>query len=569
MLGFSRNQIILGSLLIVLLAVGAWVYTRRPQQVDLASYAPESALGYLEINDWPQLIDRFTATTAWRQLAPVYGLDNKFNYVGKLGWLAAFTGSGETAILARSQFAVVVTALEVRGEEVRPRGALIVETHSGVNDLRKVIDKRLPELARRVYGREVKETSEYGGVAVTSYASGIPGRNLYSAQIEGEWILANHSESLRACIDTRLGRAPSMTNNFYLKNARPEVERGSNVFGFITGEGVTRLLRFSAFLLSSGGLRETGIIDTLQDVLSDLSTRTSDGIVYSAGFENGIVADRYLLLFKPDLIEKLRPAVNVNQAGLKSLGYIPSKIRDVTVINVVDPNKTLDGIEAAISARIGAGQGFLLHRFLLGSREAFLGIKPTDNTQPTWGDEIAYFGLTDESENRIWLIAVKDREKIRPLVERYLSHQGATIRRENSSGFEIVNSSGAKQGSALFIDDYLALGRRAQLLHLIEARKSGLSFNTAPQFISATKPSQQPAIMSFSSVKDDSGEMMMTLARLVGAAETNQPGVSALEQLPYATSGISLNERGIYIESHAAFGNFPFFVSLIDGTTKK
>src|SRR5215510_7319092 len=129
---FSRKRLILASLIILSLAVGAWIYARRPKPVVMASYAPETALGYLEINNWPQLIDKLTSTEAWRELAPAYGVPKELGYFGKIGlwpfgdWVARMTGRGEAAMLARSQFALVITGLEVRGEQeqVKPRIAL-------------------------------------------------------------------------------------------------------------------------------------------------------------------------------------------------------------------------------------------------------------------------------------------------------------------------------------------------------------------------------------------------------------------------------------------------------------
>src|SRR5262245_62099308 len=164
---FSRNKIILIlSLVILLIAAGVWLYSQRVKPIVIASYVPESALGYLEINDWPNLIDRFTETEAWQQLAPGYGVGNKLDYLGNVGWLARWSGGNEMGILSRSQFAVVITGLEVRGEVIRPRMALLAETHSNPNALRRLVDQRLPQFARRIYGREIKQSSQYSGVTI-------------------------------------------------------------------------------------------------------------------------------------------------------------------------------------------------------------------------------------------------------------------------------------------------------------------------------------------------------------------------------------------------------------------
>src|SRR5262249_7511915 len=148
----------------------------------------------------------------------------ELDYFGKVGsltwgplgdWIAWMTGRGEAAILARSQFALVITGIEARGEQVKPRLALIVETHSDASSLREVADKRLPQLAERAFGRVVKESVEYAEVPVQIWSAGDSGKRLLAAQIEGELILANDPEPMRECIDARLRRAPSMVNNFH------------------------------------------------------------------------------------------------------------------------------------------------------------------------------------------------------------------------------------------------------------------------------------------------------------------------------------------------------------------
>jgi hypothetical protein len=578
MFSFSRKKLLLSLFVILLIAIGVWLYSRRIERVAMASYVPQSALGYLEINDWPKLLERFTSTGAWQQLAPAYGIDGKLKYVGQASWLVNLMGIGEPAMLARSQFALVVSGLEVRGEEVRPHVAMIAETHSDAEDLRQMLDKRLPELARRVYGREVKETGEYAGVQVTSFAGGDAGRRIFSAQIEGGFILANHPEPLRACIDTRLGRTPSMANNFYLENSRAIVKGDSDLFGFITGEGVTRLLGFGAFLLSNNALRSAGITEVLDEVLSDLASRTSDGIAYGASFENGEVVDRYNLLFKPELVESLKSVIKANRSEPQALNFIPSAVKDVTIFNVENPDKTLDGIEAAVSARLGVGRSFLLRQFMLGARGAFLGVRSGDSLQKAIGNEIASFSPAKDPQERIWLFAIRDRQQVVRIIERYLSQPGATgqggggaareqLVYEYYYDRELINSRDTKKGSAAILGDFVALGRRGQLIDLIDALSDGKNLKTALRSAPASGPAIQGVVIGYSSVKGETGEMMAALARRMGGQEKPQSGAAALDRVPLAASATSLNDQGFYIESHSSFGNFPFFISLVEGMT--
>ncbi len=578
---FSRKRIILVSLIILPLAAGWWIYARRPKPIVIASYAPETALGYLEINDWPRLIDNLASTKAWRELAPAYGIPEELDYLGKLGlwrwgdWIARITGGGEAAMLARSQFAVVITGLEVRGEQVKPRMALIAETHSDPESLREIADTRLPQLAKSAFGAFVKETGEHSGIPFVTWRAADSEKRLLAAQIDSELILANHPDPLRDCIDTRLGRAPSMANNFHMRNSRPLVEPAggeSAMFGFITGEGVTRLLRFWAFLISGDTLSKAALAGAMGDVFTDFSERATDGVAYGACFENGAVVDRYALLFKPDLADALKAAVKParqsapNASAERVLELIPTEAREVTLISVDNPVKALDGIEAVIASRVGAAQSFLLHGFIVGAREAFLGIKETDKTDGAIGDEIANFNSTGESKDRVWLIAQRNEALITTLVERFLTARGATISREKYKGREIIRSSDERRGAAVIVGDFLALGAREPLTRLIDSHQAGLGFDDSPQFAAANRQARPAAVKSFTSVREESGEMLAAIARwLASGSGAPSAKTAALDRLPFASGATSFNDRGVFVESQSPFGNFPFLVSIIAG----
>ncbi|MBO0725533.1 MAG: hypothetical protein J2P52_08035 [Blastocatellia bacterium] len=586
---FSRKRWILAALIILSLAVAGWIYAHRVKPVDMASYAPETALGYLEINNWPKLIGNLTSTKAWRELAPAYGVPEGLDYFSKIGSLplgplgplgdliARMTGRGEAAILARSQFALVITGLEVRGEQVKPRIALIAETHSGADSLREVAERRLPQFAERAFGRIVKESGEYAGIPFQIWSAGDSEKRLLAAQIEGELILANDPEPLRECIDTRLGRAPSMVNNFYLRNSRPLVEPSggqSAMFGFVTGEGVTRLLRFWAFLVSGDMLSKAAVAGAMGDVFTDFSSRATDGIAYGVSFENGDVVDRYTLLFKPDLADALKVAVKPSGQSEPSasvgrvpriMDMIPAGARDVTLIGVENPIKALDGIEAAISSRVGAAQSFLLRQFIIGALDFFLGIKENEKADGVIGDEIANFNTTGDAKDRVWLISQHDESFVKTLIERVFTVRDAKLLREQYKGSVIFSSSDARHGAAVIIGDFLALGARDRLTQLIDEHQSGRSFINSPELAAADKTPGPAAVKSFTSVKEETGEMLSAIARWTGRAPARP---SALDQLNLATSSTTINDSGVYVESRSPFGNFPFFISLADGLMK-
>lgn len=578
---FSGKQIFLFLGIALLLGLAGWLYSQRVRRVAMAQYVPASALGYVEVNNAPQVIEQLTATNAWRQLAPAYGVSDKLKYASTLGGLAQFAGAfgGEATVLARAQFAVAVTALEVRGEQVKPRWALVAETHTSKGNLQSVIEKRLPELARRAFGQFTKrELSEYMGVPVVMYEHGAKGfieggldsKQLLSAQIESVWLLANHPEALRACIETRLGRVPSLANNFYLQQARSAVERSGEVFGFITGEGVTRLLRFGSFMLAGGAIGSVGkaaLAGAVGDIFTDFSAKSTDGVAYGVSFENGAVVDRYALLLKPDLTESLRAALKVNTQAPRVLTLLPATVREVTLLNLENPGQAFGTLETTISGRVGAGQSFILRQFLSGMQEAFFGLRADELAARAIGEEVVSLNFTDDVEGRIWLLKMRDQALLRKLIEKILTGGGLGMQREQRMGAELWHSSDAGRGSALFFGGYVGLGKRAQLLKLLEDRR-GLKLNEAPQLAQASRPSQTGVMLGLASTKEDCAELMARIARALGAAQADAEPV-VLNQLPMSVSVTSFTPQGLYVESHAPLGSFPLYAAVASGAVNR
>ncbi|MDX2041476.1 MAG: hypothetical protein SF097_09510 [Acidobacteriota bacterium] len=574
---YTRTKISLLVLGVVLLAAGAWLYLSRPQPVDIAAYVPESALGYLEINNLPQLVTNLTATRGWQQLAPVYGVSDKLSYLAqaeKFGWLAGLTGNNEAAVLADAQVAIVVTGLEARGEAVKPRFALVLASPGNGKALQTVIEKRLPELAGNLLGQTKLKTEEQAGLPVSVFQSIADAqKELLSTRLDDAWILANNADSLLDCLNAKLGRQPAMANNFYRQQARPAVGENAAAFGFVTAEGVKRLLRFGTYVASGGVVGKAALAGAVGEVFTEFSNRTCDGLAYGASFETGAngleIVDRYLTLFKPELTDKLKTVIKANSTEAAALGVIPAATREVTIYNVAQPSQTLEELEKAVSARVDVAQSFLLHQFVLGMREAAFGAKASDLTNSAIGDEIASFNLTKEAQNRVWLIAARDRTNLALLGENILTQfqdkKIASINRETVSGYELLVSTEPTRGAAVFVGNFLALGQRDQLLRFIEAYRNGQTLKVSSQFKLTSRPTGIAPSLSLVSIKDESNDLMIALARLTGLSVI-PANVAALDQLPLAASATSINERGLAVETRSPFGNLPFLVSLIAGS---
>jgi Protein of unknown function (DUF3352) len=142
-----------------------------------------------------------------------------------------------------------------------------------------------------------------------------------------------------------------------------------------------------------------------------------------------------------------------------------------------------------------------------------------------------------------------------------LGQHDATITREDYHGVEISVSSDSRRGAAAVVADFVALGPKELVTRLIDSKQRGEALTSSPQFLNAARLDSPGVILTFSSVNEESAEMMKRIAGWSKSAARPQTTV----QLPLAASSTSFSEDGIRIETKSAFGNLPVVLSMIDG----
>jgi hypothetical protein len=560
---------ILPLLILLLLLTGAWLYSQRFTRVALENYVPETALGYVEINDLPRLLDNFTCTEAWRQLAPVYEVNNGLQYASWANRLGRWTGIGtkESLLLARGQFAVVVTGIEVRGEEVKPRLALLLETHGSAAQVKALLAERVPQLAARAYKQVVQETSEYAGVPITIYRAPQSERKLLAASIGSTGFIANDPEALQACLDVRQGRVAAIAKNAALAQARTTVDRNGDVFAFVSQSGVSRLSQFFTHLLIGKALESTPLAGMSEGLMAEVSERTIDAMAYSTSFVQGGVRDRYAVLCKPEVTDSLRAALRVPAnaafANSEALKLVPATAQEVTLVQIEDPGQALEGVERIVSAHLGVAQSFLFHKFFTSARKTFLGLEAGENASTAVGAEVVRYSLPTveaEPDERVWIVAARNRQQLTQLAERLLRQQGSNLGRLNHRGVAMTHR-GTR--AFAFLGNHLVLGSPQQVMRLIEQQQP--AWLTTRQLAAAKLPAQaeNSVMYSFSSVAEETAQMMAAVARRLKANPQADAAVW-LERLPLAATVTSLHERGLYRESHSPVGHFPLLVTFAD-----
>src|SRR6266446_1709615 len=69
----KRHPVKIIVLLLIVAALGAWLYGNRPMHVDLAAWAPADSLAFVEINDLTGVTGGIEETRAWKAFGPLLG----------------------------------------------------------------------------------------------------------------------------------------------------------------------------------------------------------------------------------------------------------------------------------------------------------------------------------------------------------------------------------------------------------------------------------------------------------------------------------------------------------------
>ncbi len=568
----TRNRISI-LFVILLVAIGGWLFYQRFHRVALENYVPESALGYLEVNDLPQLLDHFVHTEAWQQLAPIYEVKNGLQYAGWASWLGRWTGIGtkETLLFSRGQFVVVVSGIEVRGDEVKPRIALVMETHGSNASVKALMSERLPKLAERAYRQPIQENSEYAGTPISIYRAPQGERQILSAAVGSTWIIANDAEALQSCIDVRQGRRASMGENNLLALAKTEVKQSGDIFAFVSQSGASRLSQFFTHLVLGKALDGTPLAGLAEGLIGEITQGTVEAMAYTTSFADGGVQDRYAVLCKPEAAASIRSAFRVPEKSelekSPALSFVPPTAQEVTLVNLEDPGLALDGAERIVSAHLGAAQSFLFHKFFTSARKTFLGLEPGEDAVGAVGTEVVRYSLPALGENksdRVWVIAARNRQKLSQMATRLLQQQGAGIGRIAHQGIELTVARDGKRAFA-FLGNYLVLSQTEHVRRLIESHHKQSGWVKSEPFTTARIPAQTtPSLMyNFSSIAEETRKMMEIAARRF-KGKPQADATKVLDRLPWAATVTLLTEHGIYREANSPVGNFPLAVAFID-----
>ncbi len=561
---WPRRLLLTASVLILLLA--AWLWWNRPQPVDMATYAPADALIFLEANSLPDIVSGLISTDAWRELAPPAGLRQNLGAIGWLSAVAAWTGIGpaESVVLARAQVVIVVTGFEAAEEpeqalHIKPRAAIIIETHTGKRRMQPAIEKVLGDFARRAYGETRIERKESGGASFVTWPNPRGGLPIIAVFADTVAIIGNDEATVQACLAVRRGERAALTSDPQLAEMRERMRADEAlVFGYVPTAGAHRLLAVAALAYAGQLAGDQRAQSAAAILLPQLANKLLGGAAWSVRVSDGAVTDTYFIAVPSGPPPRLREALTAAaQPATDVATLLPADVNQLTRYSFRVPSVAWRELHAALSAQLDITIAPFVGRFLDEALRPF-GIAEPREFLSAAGPELATVRL-DEAGERLLLIAqVRDRDALSAQVKKQLGN----LRIERSADAELWVSADEERGAACFVGDYLLLGGADDLRRCLAARSAAHTLAANNAFRRATQATALDEPAGITTYYDDRAAargFISLFARqrlLRGNAPDDAAFRRALDARAYAVSTTRPVEGGFEKRTRSACGQF-------------
>lgn len=593
----SKRKIILSSLLIVILVIlfACYKYFNKIEKRDMAEYVPDSAAAFLEVNGLSTLFSEIIKTDAWQKLASQFGISKQVEYLTTAADVLTFTGlaPAEANLLAIAQYALVLDNLELNSQEnsdvkenlepesltplekgagqleIVPRFALVIETHSRASKVEEYLANRVALLAQRIYSNKVTTKEEsFGDIKIKIFESEEKDRKIISAQKGSVLIVGNSLDTIKKCLNVLLGKEASFKNNPNLKLARERISQDSMVFGFIKKETLSKILQISTAFLPTLSKISNSENQTLPSIIS---LQLLEGLAYSASFKQGEVVEQYFALIKPDLAERLTLSIKPSNKSLSLTPKLRQTSLDFTVLLVDKPSEFLEEIVQTISSKTDVVISFALRQLVIELGKKY-GISPDDPIGDLIASEVALVKLVkQEKQSFLIMLPVSNKLKVLPSAGRYLRKGTEKLISEDYKGFEIVSNPEFESRAIAFLEGYLVLGTKEELVTFIDLWNSPGRTNKNSLGSLRNFTAMQKAIFLSSKVeKNEVADFFLAISKLLRTTDGSKEILegdaikSVLENLQPTTSIGVLTDEGLVVEKRSALGIFIYISNFFD-----
>ena len=534
----------------ILLVALVWIWWNRPQEADLAGYAPASSLVYLECNSLMEVADAIVVTDNWNKVKSFVAGGTGNRTSPRTRRFIALTGIGPTpgVILARAQVAMVMLDLGAREEgntiTLKPEAALLIETHTSEARIKNTVEDALKKFAERSYGKPTLKRIDINGDEFLNWTSPENNRQIV-ATIDGSLVIvANSDRAVSACLEARRGQRPSLRSDPELQQMRATLSANAALaFGFVSSSHTAELLSLGAPVLFGRAPGEA----QFDKLIANSAPKILGSAGWSARSVSGAIEDHYLFSLQAPVVSAMRPLFQPSSAH-SDLTLVPADVHSLTVYRFPDPAQTWRGLLTTLSSRLDTLSAILMVSVLKSALLPY-GINDPEKFLQFTGPEIMTARLKADSSGSILIAKVRDETQLRELLK-------------NST--TVPDNDGSERRLTVhFQNGYVLMGAEEDVQRCSEAAKAQSSDAKLSYFGSSDPISAN--IMTYSKDTSRIRNFIAGLVRAQGKSTVSDPTKweQTIGQFPYAMTQTSLGETGLDRKTRSAFGQFSALVPLL------
>jgi hypothetical protein len=529
----------------------------------MATYAPADSLLYLEANHPNDVLEAIEATEAWSDLESTLGSQRNTATAHWLQQLISWTGIGpaKSVILARAQVAVVVTDLRTAEEgddlNVKPEGALLIETHTSERRVRPVFEEALKTLAEKTYGRPTPRRISLDGIEYSEWLAPEGSRQIVGTVLGSLVVIGTSERVVQECLNVAQGYRPSLKNDPELTAMRVRLQQGPRLtFGYVPRANSAKLLAFGLPIILG---RAPGDSD-FQRIVANGAAKIFGALGWTSRRYLSGIEDEYVIDLQPSALARLKSNFMPSNVSSQIQQLVPDDVYSVTSYRFSNPAATWQSLSGTVSSQVDALSAIVFAK-LLNSALLTYGIASPENFLANVNPEILTVRSDESGERSILIAGVRDRTALRKLL---LSTMAADSHRSGRWCTEAFVDSN-EDITACLGDQVLVIGSSADVRSYSDARDGGAISMTADNlrkmmyFGSAAAPN----IVTYTNDAERIRSFYSTVMTSKGATTTPQQLDETIAKLPYSVTETSLDDHGIIRTTRSPIGQFSTLLPLL------
>jgi hypothetical protein len=468
-------------------------------------------------------------------------------------------------VLSRAQVAVTVLGLDAADAgdtlKIKPRYALVVETHTGESRARYAVENRVGDFARRAYGEPRVEQKEIDGTKFTTWVAPDGERRIVSAVMGSLAVIGNDEAAVQACLAVRRNERPSLIGNPQVDDMRRRV--GGNdalAFGYVSPDGAAKLLEMAATVYAGQISSDPRAQSAAASILPLLARKILGGAGWSARLSQGVIEDRYFLGLQNGVAANLQSALATqpDTTLTSAVELLPADIYSLSRYNYRNPAGAWRGLNSTIAAQADTLGSVILSRLLDASLKPY-GIEEPDSFLQAIGSLVVTARLDDSGSSTVTIVEVRDEKTLRDFVAKRL---GAKPRVETIGDAEMSVSSNERQDASSFVGGYLVLGTADNVRRCLEARRTKQTLTADDAFQRTTRLVNASSAMNVLTFTEDYAPARTFITAIATQRNVRERPVNetelenGLRRLPYALSETQIVDGGFEKKTRSAFGQF-------------